>query len=413
MFYAWALVLMLWPVALLNYLDRMMLATIRSAVRADIPTIANDADFGLLMSLFLWVYAFLSPVGGYLADRFSRRWAVIVSLFVWSAVTFLTGHARTFEQMAWARALMGISEACYIPAALALIASFHHGPTRSRAVGIHMSGLYVGQSLGGLGGYIADASSWRNAFYWFGGVGLLYAGVLLLFLRDAPNSSAEKYSASSSISVRDALTGVLGVSSFLILAVYFTLPAMPGWAIKSWLPTHLAAAFGLRQGPAGMSATGYVTIASFVGVLIGGTLADKWVRRSIRGRIYTSSLGIALCVPALLIIGFAPNLQSALIGMILFGFGFGFFDANNMPILCQLVQRKYRATGYGIMNLVGTSAGAAVTWVMGSLRDRGISLGVAFTISAVFAGAGALVILLARPREEKITLPQEPPLVSA
>ena len=273
MFYAWALVLMLWPVALLNYLDRMMLATIRSAVRADIPTIANDADFGLLMSLFLRVYAFLSPVGGYLADRFSRRWAVIVSLFV---------HARTFEQMAWARALMGISEACYIPAALALIASFHHGPTRSRAVGIHMSGLYVGQALGGLGGYIADASSWRNAFYWFGGVGLLYAGVLLLFLRDAPNSSAEKYSASSSISVRDALTGVLGVSSFLILAVYFTLPAMPGWAIKSWLPTHLAAAFGLRQGPAGMSATGYVTIASFIGVLIGGTLADKWVRRSIR-----------------------------------------------------------------------------------------------------------------------------------
>ena len=110
-----------------------------------------------------------------------------------------------------------------------------------------MSGLYVGQALGGLGGYIADASSWRNAFYWFGGVGLLYAGVLLLFLRDAPNSSAEKYSASSSISVRDALTGVLGVSSFLILAVYFTLPAMPGWAIKSWLPTHLAAAFAVER----------------------------------------------------------------------------------------------------------------------------------------------------------------------
>ena len=162
-FYAWAVVAMLVPVALLNYLDRMMVATMRTSIRADIPTIVNDADFGFLMALFMWVYAFLSPVGGYLADRFNRRWMVILSVLIWSLVTWLTGHAHTFTQMAWTRALMGMSEAFYIPAALALIADFHTGPTRSRAIGIHMCGIYAGQALGGLGGYIADKASWRDA----------------------------------------------------------------------------------------------------------------------------------------------------------------------------------------------------------------------------------------------------------
>src|SRR6516225_670285 len=134
-FYPWAVVAMLFPVALLNYLDRMMVATMRTSIRADIPTIANDHDFGVLMALFMWVYAAFSPVGGLLADRFNRRWLIIASLFIWSLMTFLTGFAQTFSQMAWARALMGLSEAFYISAALSLIADYHLGPTRSRAIG--------------------------------------------------------------------------------------------------------------------------------------------------------------------------------------------------------------------------------------------------------------------------------------
>jgi MFS transporter, Spinster family, sphingosine-1-phosphate transporter len=402
--YAWIVVLMLWPVATLNYLDRMMVATMRSSIRADIPTIANDADFGLLMALFLWVYALLSPVGGYLADRFNRRWAVILSLFIWSAVTWMTGHAKTFEQMAWARGLMGLSEACYMPAALALIAELHGPATRSRAIGVHLSGVYMGQALGGLGGYIADTSTWRNAFYWFGAAGVAYAFILLLFLRDSKQSVAEgsRQKQASPVTVGATLKGLLGVGSFLILVLYFTLPAMPGWAVKSWLPTHLATAFNLKQGPAGMSATGYVTMASFAGVLIGGAIADWWMRKGgIRGRIYTSALGTALCVPALLLLGFAPSLPVALIGMVMFGLGFGIFDCNNMPILCQLVRPEYRATGYGIMNMVSISTGAGVTWAMGAMRDRGISLSIAFTLSAIVAAIGALSILFARPREER------------
>jgi MFS family permease len=399
--YAWAVVLMLWPVALLNYLDRMMVATMRASIRADIPTIANDAQFGVLMALFMWVYALLSPVGGYVADRFNRRWAVIASLFIWSVVTWLTGQARTFEQMAWARALMGVSEACYIPAALALIADFHRGPTRSRAVGIHTSGIYAGQALGGVGGYIADAGSWRNGFYWFGMAGVLYALLLLLLLRDAPRPAGEPGAKASAVSLRATVQGLFGAAGFLILVVYFTLPAMPGWAVKNWLPTHLATAFGLRQGPAGLSATGYVTLASLGGALLGGVLADRWVRATRRGRIFTSALGTALCVPALLGLGFAPSLAVALTCMVLFGLGFGCFDANSMPILCQLVRPEYRATGYGVMNLVSISTGAGVTWALGAMRDHGISLGVAFTLSALTAALGAALILLVRPLPDR------------
>ena len=154
--YAWAVVALLWPVVLLNYLDRQMVSTIRASIRADIPTITNDQDFGTLMAVFMWVYAFLSPVGGFIADKFNRRWTVIGSLFVWSAVTWATGHAQTYSQMLTCRALMGISEAFYIPAALALIADFHTGGTRAKAIGIHQTGLYAGLALGGIGGYIRN-----------------------------------------------------------------------------------------------------------------------------------------------------------------------------------------------------------------------------------------------------------------
>lgn len=405
-FYAWAVVAMLFPVALLNYLDRMLMATMRGSIRADIPSIANDAEFGILMALFMWVYAALSPVGGYVADRFSRRIVVIGSLLVWSIMTFLTGHAHTFTQMAWTRGLMGVSEAFYIPAALALIADFHPGRTRSRAVGIHMCGIYAGQTLGGLGGYIADTSSWRNAFYWFGAAGVIYTVFLLFALKDnSPQSGSLKLpgaihpSKKEKVHVGNALRTLLGTGAFLLLVVYFTLPGIGGWAIKNWLPTFLATHFNLRQGPAAMSATGYVTIASFAGALLGGTLADFVMRFTPRGRIYVSALGMAFCAPALIGLGYGNSLILAILCMVLFGLGFGFFDANNMPILCQIVPAKYRATGYGLMNTVSIAAGSGITVAMGLMRDRGISLGLAFVLCAILTVLAGGLVLLIRPRE--------------
>jgi MFS transporter, Spinster family, sphingosine-1-phosphate transporter len=399
--YAWLLVALLWPVAMLNYLDRQMVSTIRASIRADIPSIANDRDFGTLMAVFMWVYALLSPIGGFVADKFNRRGTVIGSLLVWSAVTWATGHATTYGQMLLFRALMGISEAFYIPAALALIADFHPDGTRARAVGIHQSGIYAGLALGGVGGYIAQASSWRSCFTWFGAAGVAYAAVLMLALKDAASDRDGGRAEKNSVTIGGTLRALWTQPAFWILVVYFTLPAIAGWVIKNWLPTFLADMFKLREGPAGLSATGYIQIASFGGVLFGGAVADWWMRLTPRGRIYTSALGTLLLVPALLGLGYAWSLTAAIVFMVLFGIGWGFFDCNNMPILCQIARPEHRATGYGFMNLVSISVGAAATVALGWMRDQGIRFSVAFAISAAVALLSAALILFVKPHGER------------
>jgi len=393
--YAWIVLALLWPVAMLNYLDRQMVSTIRASIRADIPSIANDQQFGTLMAVFMWVYALLSPIGGFIADKFNRRWTVIGSLAVWSSATWLTGHATTYSQMLAFRAIMGVSEAFYIPAALALIADFHTGGTRAKAIGIHQTGIYAGLALGGISGYIADLSSWRNCFTWCGAAGVVYAILLILTLRDAEkqDSSAPK----KTVTVTDTLRALWTQPAFWILVIYFTLPAISGWIAKNWLPTFLADRFNLKQGPAGLSATGYIQLASLGGVLLGGVVADWWMCTTARGHIYTSALGVLLLVPALLGLGYAWSLGAAIVFMIMFGIGWGFFDCNNMPILCQIARPEHRATGYGFMNLVSISIGAVATVALGWMRDRGITFSIAFAAAAAVALLSAGLILLVKP----------------
>jgi MFS family permease len=358
------------------------------------------------MAVFMWVYGFLSPVGGFIADRFNRRWTVIGSLFVWSAVTWVTGRAATYSQMLTFRALMGVSEAFYIPAALALIADFHSGDTRARAVGIHQSGIYAGLMLGGLGGYIAQTSSWRNCFTWFGAAGVIYAIVLVFALKDKTPSHAETERLKNNpVTIGGACRSLWTQPAFWILVVYFTLPAIAGWVTKNWLPTYLVDTFNLKEGPAGLSATGFIQIASFAGVLLGGALADRWMRYTPRGRIFTSAAGVFLLVPALLGLGYAWSLGAAIGFMILFGIGWGFFDCNSMPILCQIARPEHRATGYGFMNLVSISVGAVATVALGYMRDHGIKFAVAFITSAALALFSAGLILLVNPGAKTIEWP--------
>jgi MFS family permease len=400
-FDAWLAVALLLPVALLNYLDRQIFSTMKMSMMADLPSIGTEQQFGTLMGIFLIVYGTFSPIGGYLADRFNRRWAVIVSLGVWSLVTWLTGHAQNFEQMWWARAAMGVSEACYIPAALALIADFHAGPTRSRAVGIHQAGIYAGIALGGLGGFIADSVyGWRAAFNWFGLAGVLYAFVLVAFLRNPPKPEVAAGQSAPSLSPWTAVKSLLCLGSFLLLVLYFTLPAFPGWLMKNWLPAILADTFHLGQGKAGINATLWITLASLAGVLGGGALADRWMRASPRGRIFTSALGMVLMIPALFGVGYAPTLGVAIGFLILFGLGWGFFDCNNMPILCQIAAPGARATGYGLMNLVSISCGGVADWGFGRMRDAQVPLNAIFTAFAAIAVLAVVLMLCIQPRAE-------------
>ena len=396
---AWLMVALLVPVALLNYLDRQMLATMKSSMMGDIVDIATKENWGIVLGSFKWVYALMSPIGGYVADRVSRRLVICASLFVWSAVTWATGHVETFQQLVAARAVMGISEAFYIPAALALITDFHLGPTRSRAVGFHQMGIYAGIILGGFAGYAADSPyiGWRRAFDIAGIVGVLYAIPLFALLRNPPRPKDLAAQPSPLAAISELATNV----SFILLVLYFTLPAIAGWVVKDWMPDILKEKFTLGQGRAGISAVLYVQVASLIGVGVGGWLADMWMRRTIRGRIYVSAIGMSLFLPSLFGVGNAGSLTIAVLWLVVFGLGWGFFDSNNMPILCQIVRPQLRATGYGVMNLVSISCGGFADWGFGVLRDRDVPLNLIFGVFALIALLSVGIVLLIRPRPTK------------
>lgn len=394
--YPWVAVGLLWVVAMLNYMDRQMLATMRPSMQVDIKALESATNFGRLMAIFLWIYGLMSPVSGLVADRFNRKWLIVGSLAVWSGVTFSMGYATTFTQLYGLRAIMGISEALYIPAGLALIADYHTSRTRSLAVGIHMTGLYAGQALGGFGATVAGAYSWQSAFGVFGLAGLIYAGVLSLFLRESrPGvnlSSLETVSQKPGSSPWKSLGILLRNPSFWVILLVYAIPSLPGWATKNWLPTLFATNLNIDMSSAGPLSTISIAVSSFLGVILGGILSDRWVQTNVRGRIYTSAIGLALTIPALMLLGFGSSLVHVLGAALCFGVGFGMFDANNMPILCQFVPASRRATAYGLMNMMGVFAGALITDWLGKSMDAG-SLGSGFAWLASIV-AGALVIQL-------------------
>ncbi|HUZ57612.1 MAG TPA: MFS transporter [Hanamia sp.] len=392
--YKWIVVALLWVVALLNYMDRQMLATMRPAMEIDIHELQSATNFGYLMGIFLWIYGFMSPISGIIADKVNRKWLIVGSLFVWSGVTFGMGLATTYHQIYWLRAVMGISEALYIPAGLSLIADYHDDKTRSLAIGIHMTGLYFGQALGGFGATVAAAYTWHFTFHSFGLIGIVYSLILIIFLREKKDrgkvNSSDKMLVPEKSSILKGLALLFSNISFWIILFYFAIPSLPGWATKNWLPTLFAQNLDIPMSQAGPLSTITIAASSFIGVIFGGILSDRWVQKNIRGRIYTSAIGLGLTIPSLLLLGFGHSLFHVIAAALCFGIGYGMFDANNMPILCQFVPQKLRATAYGVMNMVGVFAGAYITDLLGRSSDEG-NLGKSF---AMLAGIVLIALII-------------------
>ena len=404
-FYPWMVVGLLWVVALLNYMDRQMLSTMQQSIGMSIPAVKDPVNFGRLMAIFLWIYGCISPAAGAVADRLSRKWIIVGSLGVWSAVTWLMGYCETFEQMYWLRALMGVSEALYIPAGLALIADYFTGSARSLAIGVHMTGLYMGQALGGFGATAAAEWSWQSTFQWFGVVGVVYAVALMLLLREKRVKTVpvkDKGRAAGGESVWRTFAMIFSNGAFWVILFVFASSSLPGWGTKNWLPTLFGNSLGLSASEAGPLATITIALSSFVGVMVGGPLSDRWVRRNVRGRIYTSAIGLSMMIPALVCIGLGHDVYAAAGAALLFGVGYVMFDANNMPILCQFVPSHRRASAYGLMNMTGVFMGAAVTGLLGGLVSDG-NLGVGFALmGGIVALAVVLQLTLLRPQSDNL-----------
>ncbi len=394
--YPWVVVGLLWFVALLNYLDRQMLSTMKPSMMIDIAELETAANFGRLMAIFLWIYALMSPISGIIADRFSRKWVIIGSIFVWSAVTLLMGYAKTFDQLYALRALMGVSEAFYFPAGLSLIADYHQGKNRSLAIGLHLTGIYLGQALGGFGATVSANYSWQTTFHAFGLIGVIYSIILIFFLNEKKGYTPDPVHSGSVLKGFSEANRSLGVLfrniSFWVILFYFSAPRLAGWATKNWLPTLFSENLHINMAFAGPLSTITIAISGLLGVLAGAVLSDRWIRHNLRGAIYTGALGLALTIPSILILGFGTNFMSIWGGTLVFGFGFGMFDVTAMPILCQFVSPRYRATGYGLMNMGGVSVGALITTILGKSADAG-NLSRDIALLAVFVVA-ALVLQL-------------------
>jgi MFS family permease len=399
---AWIIVSLLFVIGALNYIDRIMITTMRSSIVEALPM--SDAQFGLLTSAFLWTYGLLSPFAGYLADKFKRSRVILISLIVWSLVTWLTAYSKTYEQLLLTRILMGISEACYIPAALALISDYHRGSTRSLATGIHMAGTFVGLSFGFLGGLLAENHSWNYPFIFFGVIGTIYALVVNFLLKDPPETGDVTFTKQSvdKLNFFSAIADLFKRGSFLYMLGYWGLFGIVGWLVIGWLPTYYKEQFNLSQGVAGLYATGYLYPASVLGLLLGGFLADKWSRTNKLSRIHIPAIGLLIAAPCIFYASITASLVIAIVAFMLYSVTRTFGDANMMPMLCMVVDHRYRATAYGVLNFFSTIIGGIALFAGGILRDSNINLSRMYQFAAlIMVVCAALLFMAARKSQSK------------
>jgi MFS family permease len=346
----------------------------------------SEAQFGLLTSVFLIVYAVCSPFAGFFADRFNRSRVIIVSLFAWSVITGLTAYAKTYEQLLLTRALMGVAQAACMPASLALIVEYHCGSTRSLASGLLLSGAMCGGALSGLGGSLAARHGAPFAFQAFGLAGICFAGLLWLLLRDPPpaeRAASEEKMLVPSVRMGEAFASLFVNRAYLLMLVYACVLGLVSWSVVGWMPTYIKEQFHLAQGEAGLLTTLYLNLASLAGMLIGGAWADRWSRTNRHARILVPVIGLVVAAPAVLLLANTPFLAFALGGLVLYGFARNFADANQMPILCLVVDARYRATSWGISTFVSCLIGAAGIYAGGILRDAKVDVSRVFQFASI------------------------------
>lgn len=390
---AWLIVALLMIVGCLNYLVRIMITTMKGSITEEIQL--TDSQFGLLSSVFLWTYGLLSPFGGFLADKFKRSRVIIVSLILWSLITWATVLAKTFPQLLVTRVLMGISESCYIPAALSLIADYHGKTTRSLAVGLHMAGIMIGSGLSFTGGWLAEAHSWKYPFEFFGLIGVVYGVVLIFLLKDKkapPQTNLDKVQ----VNILPAFKSLFSHGAFIRVFLYWGILGIT-WVIVGWLPTYYKEHFNLSQGTASLYATGFLYVMSLIGVLFGGWLADRISKNNIRGPILVPAFALCICAVAILVGGSTNYLYGAIAAFMVYAFTVSFSDSNGMPILCLTSDPRYRATGYGILNMLSCIVGGVGVYLGGVGLDAKVDFQLIFQLTAALIAINAVILFTIKP----------------
>ena len=396
---AWIIVALLWVCAALNYVDRLILTTMRSSLKEAIPM--SDAQFGLLTTVFLVVYAFASPFAGFLADRMSRSRVIMVSLLAWSLVTLATAWVTNYEQLLASRVLLAVAQAACMPASVALIVDYHRGSTRSIASGLLLSGAMTGGALAGFGGWFADRHDWTYAYQVFGWIGIGHAVLVLLFLKDIATPAATGSGAQTSqVSIGEAFAHLFTNRAYLLVLGYACTLGIVGWSVVGWMPTFMKERFAMSQGEAGFTTTIALNAAALVGMLVGGAWAGRWSRTNPKAPVLVSVIGLVIAAPAVLLLAHTSVLHVALACLAVYGCARFFSDANAMPVLCLYVDPRYRATSWGVSTLFSSSIGGLGIYAAGLVRDAQIDVSRMFLFAFVsmVLCAGLLALLSRLPR---------------
>jgi MFS family permease len=362
---------MLWFVSLFNYADRQAIFSVFPLLKTELGL--SDVELGIVGASFMWMYALFGPVAGWFGDRFSRKGLIIGGLVFWSVVTAATALCHSYWQLMLVRALGGLGEAFYFPAAMSLISDYHSGVTRSRAMSIHQSSVYAGTITGGaLSGFLAQHYGWRWSFLLFGALGVLLGIALLTLLREpgrgqAEDSGGHAHSPVAASHVREGVAEIFRNHMVAILILVFMGANFVAMIFLTWMPSFLYRKFHMTLSMAGLNGTAYIQIASVLGVISGGLLADRLVKRHRGGRMMTQALGLACGVPFLFLTGWTLSLPVLVLAMAGFGYFKGLYDANIFASLYDVVPVERRAAAAGILN--------SLAWLGGSIAPVAVALG--------------------------------------
>jgi MFS family permease len=395
--YKWWAVFMLWFVCVFNYADRQSIFSVFPRLQAEFGF--DKVQLGLIGSAFMWVYAFGAPFAGFIGDRVRRKDLILGGCLFWSAVTALTGWCGRLWQFVTVRALEGFGETFYFPASMSLLSDYHGGRTRSRALSLHQSGVYVGTIAGGwLGGLFAETIGWRYGFYFFGGAGMVLALVLFIFLREPPRSLATPEGEdlpAAPLSLKETTRAIFQKPTALLLMAAFLCANSVATIFLTWTPTFLAEKFGFKLAAAGLSGTVFIHLASALSAPAGGVLADLLARRLAGGRMLVQALGLlAGCLPVMLV-GSTRDVPTLLLAMTAFGVCKGFYDSNIFASLYDVVDPAARATAAGIMNTVGWGGGALAPLYVGWVAKHGQRKTEVENMSEAIAACGAVYLAAA------------------
>jgi sugar phosphate permease len=382
------LVAFMWVAYFLNYCDRQAISAMYPVLQSDLKL--TDTQLGLLGSIFLWVYGFGCPLAGQIADKFSKRLLVVMSLVIWSLVTGLTGLATSAVMLLSLRAAMGISESLYMPAAISLTANAHAPERRSRAVAA-LTTAQVAGTVGGawFGGWMAHHGQWRQAFFYLGVLGVLYAIPYYWFLRRInEEQGVETKRATAGLAVSE----LFKVPTYIVLCIVFPLFLFGLWMLYAWLPNFLLEKFSLSLKDAGFTASIYLQTATLVGLLGGGVLADRLFLRTRAARLWLLTTTLVCCAPCLFFIGNSATLPATCLAAAGFGLFSGFLMGNIFPAAFEVVPADTRASAVGFLNFFGAIVSGFAPLVGGMWKNSvGIERLLTYT-SLTYLGAAVLLL---------------------